>query len=63
MALRAQSNQQQVACFDCPGEIGDCDLMMAFPAPDIREKLFFAVTGDGCPEFSCRNGKFRNGFN
>jgi hypothetical protein len=49
MALCTFAYQQQVASFDCPGEIGDGNRMTAFAAPDICEQQLFAFTGNGSP--------------
>jgi len=37
-AFRAQTLQHQVPTHDCPGEIGDSDLMAALDAPDVGQQ-------------------------
>jgi hypothetical protein len=62
MAFSAQSDQQQITGFDCAREIGDRDSMATFAAPDIGKQQPLAITGHGCPQFSCWASKFREGF-
>jgi hypothetical protein len=38
MALGTLADKQQIASLDCTRDIGNRDLMAAFPAPDIREQ-------------------------